>query len=77
MVIDVDGDTLHAVYIDDGGNERDDFTIVKGSTLTATTPNDSMAEGGADSTAFSLTRDGCHRLSAHGRLHSGWLCQCQ
>ena len=58
MVIDVDGDTLHAVYIDDSGNERDDFTIVKGSTLTATTPNDSLAEGGANSTAFSLTRTG-------------------
>jgi hypothetical protein len=58
MVFDVDGNTLHAVYLDDNGNVRDDFTIVKGSTLTATTPNDSLAEGGSVSTAFSLTRTG-------------------
>jgi hypothetical protein len=59
MVIDVDANTLHAVYLDSNGNIRDDFTIVKGASIKVTATDDSFAEYGADNTAtFTLTRSG-------------------
>ncbi|MBT8038475.1 MAG: metallophosphoesterase [Verrucomicrobiae bacterium] len=59
MVIDVDANTLHAVYLDNAGNVRDDFTIVKGTTIEVTATDNSLAEHGADNTAtFTLTRSG-------------------
>lgn len=59
MVIDVDANTLHAVYLDNSGNVRDDFTIVKGTTVEVSATDDSFAEHGFDNTAtFTLTRSG-------------------
>jgi hypothetical protein len=59
MVIDVDANTLHAVYLDNNGNVRDDFTIVKGTTIEVSATDNSFAEHGADNTAtFTLTRSG-------------------
>jgi hypothetical protein len=59
MVIDVDANTLHAVYLDNNGNVRDDFTIVKGTTIEVTATDNSFAEHGSDNTAtFTLTRSG-------------------
>ena len=63
MVIDVEANTLHAVYLDTAGNVRDDFTIVKGSTVTPAAPDGAMNEAGPYSAAtFLLTRSGATDL---------------
>jgi len=63
MVITVEGNTLNAQYIDDVNDVRDDFTIIKGSTVELTTVDDTFAEFGGDSVAqFNLTRTGATAL---------------
>lgn len=63
MVVDVDGHTLHAVYLDSNGKVRDDFTILKGSTLSAGGTDATMTEESADSSAtLMITRTGATDL---------------
>jgi len=64
MVIQVDGNTLNAQYIDQSDAIRDDFTITKGSTIQVTATDDSFGEFGADDSAsFTLTRSGAISLA--------------
>lgn len=59
MILTVEGNTLHAQYIDGANVIRDDFTIVKGTTIEVTATDDSFAEHDLDDTAtFTLTRSG-------------------
>lgn len=59
MILTVDGNKLNAQYIDGANSIRDDFTIVKGTTIEVSATDDSFAEHGADNTAtFTLTRSG-------------------
>ena len=64
MVIQVDGNTLNAQYIDQSNVIRDDFTITKGSTIQVTATDDSFGEFGADDSAsFTLVRTGATSLT--------------
>lgn len=64
LVLDFDGNTLHAQYIDTWNQVRDDFSIVKGSTVQLTATDDTFAEYGDDATAtFTLSRAGATRLA--------------
>lgn len=59
MVININGNTLNAQYIDDGNTIRDDFTIIKGTTVQVTATDATFDEFGADNTAsFTITRTG-------------------
>jgi hypothetical protein len=59
MILTVEGNRLKAQYIDGANTIRDDFTLVKGTTIEVTATDDSFAEHGADDTAtFTLTRSG-------------------
>ncbi|MFK7909220.1 MAG: metallophosphoesterase [Akkermansiaceae bacterium] len=59
MVLTIDGNSMNAQYIDDSNVIRDDFTIVKGTTIAVTATDDTLAEHGTDDTAtFTLTRSG-------------------
>ncbi len=59
LVLDIDGNTLHARYIDSANQVRDDFSIVKGTTVELAATDDAFAEHGADVTStFTLNRTG-------------------
>jgi hypothetical protein len=59
MILTVEGNRLNAQYIDGANAIRDDFSIVKGTTIEVTATDDSFAEHGVDDTAtFTLTRSG-------------------
>ena len=59
MILEVDGNSLNAQYIDGTGAIRDDFTILKGSTYEIAPVDSTFAEFGPDSTAtVRLTRSG-------------------
>ncbi|MCP5544009.1 MAG: metallophosphoesterase [Akkermansiaceae bacterium] len=59
LVIEIDGNTLHAIYIDQWNSLRDDFTIIKGSTIGISAADPDFSEQGPDDTAvFNLTRSG-------------------
>jgi hypothetical protein len=64
MLINVDGNSLNAQYVDHNNVIRDDFTIIKGSTVQVTATDDSFGEFGADDTAsFTLIRTGATSLA--------------
>ncbi len=59
LVLSINGNTLNAQYIDDTNTIRDDFTIVKGSTVSMNATDDTFGEIGSDDTAtFTITRTG-------------------
>jgi hypothetical protein len=63
MVVDIDGHRLHAVYLDSNGKVRDDFTILKGSTLSVGATDASMTEESVDNSAtLMITRTGATDL---------------
>ncbi len=51
MVIDIENDSMRGVFIDTNGTVRDDFTIVKGSSVTSIVTDNSLSEGISNSTA--------------------------
>lgn len=64
MILDVDGNTLHAQYIDDANAVRDDFTLVKGSTVEIEAVDDGFGEKGANvSSMFEIRREGATALA--------------
>lgn len=62
MVIDINGNSLNAKYIDQNGDIRDDFTILKGSTYQVASTDTSFAEEGSDSASITVTRSGATSL---------------
>lgn len=51
MIVEIDNNSLHAQYIDSWGSLRDDFTIIKGSTIQVEATDASFSEYGDDDTA--------------------------
>jgi hypothetical protein len=64
LILEIDGNTLHASYIDQWGTLRDHFAIHKGSTIGISAADAVFGEQGTDDTAvFNLTRSGFTSLA--------------
>lgn len=63
MVIDIDGNKLHAQYLDDTGAVRDDFTLLKGSKYQLHRAQPSFATQSAPGLSFGISRSGATALA--------------